>query len=443
VNLRKILNLAWYSLYVTYTDRSLILIMIATPLALATIIGSAFSGFLSGGNAPIRDIPVAVVNLDQGITANGAVVNNGRIFLDLLIPPASSTTEDSTLLELTDAVKMDEPDAARAAVDAGTYAAAIIIPADFSEKITYTQGHPSIEPAAVQVYGSSASPTYAEIIHSIAERIVNQIAAGNITIAATMNTFVQRAQSDPVFGAQFGLSVLSGGFQPDFSPAFNPTSNPLSIEQQSVTGQVVGFNPLVVFGSAQAIFFMLFTAMSSANSLLEEKRDGTLQRLLASPTPRYVILAGKTIGILAKCAVQLLLLFVSLTIVGSGMSGQIEFIWGTNLLAILVVILGAALAGSGLGILVMSLVRSIEQGNVIGSVISITMGVVGGAMFNVQGIAFLRPISRLSIVYWGTDAFSKLSTGQTDIMTNVLVLVLLGAIMFAAGLIIFNRRLEV
>src|SRR5262245_12754093 len=139
MNFRKVLTIAWRNLYVTYTDRNLILIMIATPLALATIIGLAFSGFISGGNdVPIRNIPVAVVNLDQGVTANGTTVNNGQILVDLLMPPPDAATSDTALTDLTNAVRLDDPDAARAGVDDGTYAAAIIIPSDFSQKVTYT-----------------------------------------------------------------------------------------------------------------------------------------------------------------------------------------------------------------------------------------------------------------------------------------------------------------
>ena len=61
--LRKILVLAWRELYATYSDRNLILIMIATPLALATIIGTAFNGFLSGGSAPMVSARAAALDL--------------------------------------------------------------------------------------------------------------------------------------------------------------------------------------------------------------------------------------------------------------------------------------------------------------------------------------------------------------------------------------------
>ena len=316
--LSKIWAITWRELYTTFTDRNLILIMILTPLALATIIGAAFSSFLTPGNdVPVSHIPLAVVNLDQGADANGTTINSGDTFLTVLVPEVHRSND--SLDELFDAVKVDDADAARAGVDNGTYTAAIIVPADFSAKLTYSQSH-SIEPVSVEVYASPASPISATIVRSVTESIVNQIATGNITVEATIETLIARAQSDPAFGLRFAAASATGSFQPDFSAAFTPSTNPVSIEQETVTGSAVGFNPLVVFGSAQAVFFMLFTAMGNANSLLEEKRDGTLQRLLTSPTPRIVILLGKLIGTFVICMVQVTALIIALTIVGSILS---------------------------------------------------------------------------------------------------------------------------
>jgi hypothetical protein len=55
--MRKIWVIAQRELWQSYTDVNLLLIMLVTPLALATIIGLAFSG-INGGNAGISDIPV-------------------------------------------------------------------------------------------------------------------------------------------------------------------------------------------------------------------------------------------------------------------------------------------------------------------------------------------------------------------------------------------------
>ncbi|HVU11642.1 MAG TPA: ABC transporter permease [Phototrophicaceae bacterium] len=440
--LSKIWAITWKEIYTTYTDRNLLLIMLLTPLALATIIGAAFSGFINTSNdVPVSDIPVAVVNLDQGTNANGTTVNNGDTFVSLLVPKDGKPDPSNELQTLTSAVQVADAATARAAVDQGTYAAAIIIPADFSAKLTYSQTH-SIEPVAVEVYASAASPISASIVRTITGEIVNQIATGNITVEATIEALIDRAKSDPAFGLAFAAQGTN--FNPDFAPAFTPGNNPVSINQQTVTGQAATFSPLVVFGSAQAVFFMLFTAMGGATSLLEERRDGTLQRLIVSPTPRIVILLGKLLGTLVNCVVQVTVLVIALTIVGSILGGKIQFIWGSYIGYIALVILAVSIAASGLATLVASLIRTPEQGNLIGGVISLVMGVFGGAFFNTSIFpSFLKAISNLTVTYWGTDAFTKLAQNQTDIGTNLAVLFVMGIVLFVVGLTIFNRRLSV
>ncbi|MEP7291484.1 MAG: ABC transporter permease [Chloroflexota bacterium] len=443
--LSKIWALTYKELYTTFTDRNLILIMIVTPLALATIIGTAFSSFITAGNdVPVRDIPVAVVNLDAGAEANGVAINNGNVFVNLLVPAPDATDLDGNpLYDLTNAVQVADANTARSGVERGDYAAAIIIPQDFSAKLSYSQNHP-IEPVSVEVYGSAANPTSASIVRTITASIANQIATGNITVQATIEALIARAQSDPAFGIQFAAAAASGSFAPDFAPAFTPGENPITIEQQTVTGQAVGFNPLVTFGAGQAVFFMMFTAMGGANSLLEERRDGTLQRLIVSPTPRIIILLGKLLGTFVTCIVQVMLLLIALTMVGSLLSGQVQFIWGSNLLGLAAVIVAVSLAATGLGSVVAALVRTPEQGNVVGGVISLAMGVLGGAFISTDVFPeFIKPLTRLTVNYWGTDAFTRLAQNQNDIGVNLLVLVVMGVVLFGIGLALFNRRLSV
>ena len=440
--LSKIWAITWKELYITFTDRNLIVIMILTPLALATIIGAAFSGFINTSNdVPIRDVPVAIVNLDAGAETNGTIINNGDVFVQVFLPEVHRS--DNPIDDLTNAERLTDADAARAGVDSGQYAAAIIIPVDFSAKLTYRQDH-SIEPVSVEVYASAATPTSASIIRSIAEGIANSIATGNITVEATIEALIERAQSDPAFGLRFAALSASGSFEPDFTAAFTSGASPIAIEQQTVSGQAATFSPLVMFGSAQAIFFMLFTAMGGANSLLEERRDGTLQRMIVSPTPRIVILLGKLLGTFVICVVQVTILIIALTIVGSILAGKPQFIWGNDIPAVALVIVAVALAASGLGTLVASLVRTPAQGDIVGGVISMAMGVFGGAFFGTAAIpAFMKPITQLTVTYWGPDAFTKLAQNQTDIGANLLALTVMGVVLFVIGLAIFNRRLSI
>lgn len=447
--MRKIWTIAWKDLYTTFSDRNLVLIMLAAPLAIATIIGLAF-GNLASGDIPVSDIPVAVVNLDTG----SANVNYGSIFVAALVPnenaesttnalptcesddtAAASTNGSNVLFDLTEAVLLDDPTVAKAGVDDGTYTAAIIVPSDFSQKINYGFNDP-VEATQVEVYVNGGRAISASIIRSVVESIGNQIATGNITVAATLDTIMTQygvarlgqVASDPAFAASLGC-------------AFTPRFNTLSIDQQTVAGQSSsGITALLVmFGSAQAMFFMLFTGQQGVLSIFEERQQWTLQRLVITPTPRLYILLGKIVGTFVSCVLQLVFLFIALTIVGSLMSGQVMFIWGNNLLLIGLVIAAAAAASTGIGIFLAGVARTPEQGAIFAQLLNIGMALLGGAF----GFVPSEALSRFSLIYWGTNAFQKLAANQTDIGLNLVVLLGFFVVLFGIGFWLFNRRLDI
>lgn len=476
LNLRKLWTIAWKDIYIRFTDRNLFLIMIATPLALSTVIGLAF-GELGDDPAPIRDIPVAIVNHDQG---NSSGVNYGQSFvLALITDPKNETAQIPAqdcglggaavgtgrlmLSDLTEAVAFDlqlaqsiaesgeisisgiNPDdegyleaVARAAVDVGLYRVAIIIPKDFTQKITYTPlSHPTIEGTNVTVYANSGSPISGGIVRAIVEGISNQLLTGNIAVAATFSGMEQ------ILGlGAIGQAAGMLDFNTAFACGFSPSSNSIFLDSQTVTtSEVRNFASIILVsaGSAQAMFFALFTAQAGVFSMHDERRGWTLQRLFISPTQRSIIMAGKLVGVFISVLVQLVLLLIALTLVASLMQGEMVFIWGTHILSIVLVLLSASLAVSGLGMLLAGVLKSAEQAQTIGSVVNIGLAVLGGAF----GFNLPENISQFSLVYWGRNAFDMLAAGQSDIDLNVLVLAAQGIGMFALGLVLFNRYFEI
>lgn len=454
--INKLWAITYKDILATFTDRNVVLIMLVTPLAISTIVALAFGNF-TGGGAPLQNVPVALVNLDSG---DDSGFNAGNVFVSAFIPAEAATGDSAapggceaatnntgegsafSLQDLTNATLLDDPAEARAGVDAGTYAAAIIIPANYSRRMAYTQENPEIDPVPVEVYGDSARTISPQIIRSITESIANQLLTGQIAVAATVDTLVNRAQENPGFGLTFLAANASGQFQPDFACAFTPAFNSVNIDQQAVGGAQTGFNPLVLIGSAQAVFFALFTANGGATSIMEERREGTLQRLVISPTPRIVILSGKALGVLAVVLVQLLLLFAALSLI-SGFLYDDFAIWGSDWLSIALMLLFTALAASGVGMLTAAVAGSPEMANTIGSIVALFMGVLGGAFFTVDAIPLLQPLTRLSIVRWGSEGFSKLAQGNTDILVNLVFLALIGGALFGIGLLLFTRRQDI
>ncbi|NDJ55390.1 MAG: ABC transporter permease [Chloroflexi bacterium] len=454
--MQKIWTIAWREIYTTFTDRNLLILMIVTPLALATIIGLGLGGLAENPDVAIQDIPLALVNLDQ---PNSQGVTFGDVYVDIIIPGGSdeggedfvanceatggadaAAQQSANLEQLLEPVELDDPEEARALVRDGTYAAAIIIPEDFSAHFGEDFGS-SDESVAVEVFASSAAPISGQIVRAVAEGITNQILTGQISISATFGALDSTFADQPELGAVSGQAMQSDeDFAPDFSCAFDPAFTPLSIERQAVTGDAVSFNPLVYFGAANAVFFMMFTAQAGANSILQERRQGTIQRLIVTPTPRFSVLFGKLLGTLTNCFLQLIVLMLALTLVGSLIAGQLQFIWGRNILIIALVVIAASLAAGGLGTLLTSFARTPEQAGTIGSAVIILMAALSGSFFPVEALAALQPLPQLTLNYWAIDAFNRLSIGRTDVWLNMFILIALGAAMFSVGLFIFNRR---
>jgi len=426
--IRKIWTIASKDIIASYTDRNLILIMLITPLAISSIIALAFSGI--GGGGGIEDITVALVNLDAG--DDEGQFNGGQIFVDALIRPADASQEEidaNPLFTLTDTTLLTDPDEARAGVEDGTYTAAVIIPEDFSESIDYSATDTTFEPVEIEVYGDSGRAIRASIVRSVIASIANQITTGQIAIAATVETQ--------------GAGLFTGSAQPDFSLAYADGLSAVGVEQQSPEGDSQPLALLVIFGSAQAAFFALFTANGGAANVLEERRNGTLQRLLISPTPRWAVLLAKLIAVLAIVVLQLVLLFLAFNLVNGLLEGEFRSIWGTDWLAIAALVLATALAVSGVGMIPAAVAKTSEQAQLMGGIIALLMGTVGGAFFQLPDGAITNLVGAISVVRWGSEGFTTLAEGSGSVLPHITVLVAIGAILFALSLVLFNRRQDI
>jgi ABC-type transport system involved in multi-copper enzyme maturation permease subunit len=475
--MNKIWVIAFKEIRTRFTDRNLLLIMLAAPLAISTIIGLAFGG-LGGSTSPIRDIPVAVVNNDQpgasgtsfgamlaGLLVGGELPAGTSASLTACPQNAANPSEGSneggmTLSELIQGTSFDEAvvrglvadkkidppagvigspeyldSAARAAIDKGLYTAAVIIPADFSAALTsLADPRQDLATTQISVYGNAGQSLAAGIVRSVVDSIAAQMISGNIAIGATMKEI---AIEQPEALA----SASTQDFSKLFICAFVPGNDLIQLADKPVQAAPTSLagTLLVTFGSAQALFFALFTGQFGILSMYEERQNGTLQRILVSPTPRWAFLGGKLIGVLVSVLFQLLALVVALTLVGSLIEGHLTFIWGTDLAKLGLVLLAVASAVSGLGMLLAGVLKGIEQANIVGSVLNIALGVLGGAF----GFQLPRSVAQYSLIYWARDAFDTLAAGRGDISMNILVLFAEGALMFAIGLFLFNRKFEV
>lgn len=453
--------IAQKDIYTVFTDRSLLLIMFVTPLILSTIIGLAFGGIGgAGGDLPVTNL--ALVNQDEGAELNGTQLKYGDIFVNvfapsadaslptgsackLLTPDPNNASADTGTFDITKLIKTtryDTPEAARAAVDAGEQQVALIIPSDLTQTLQISAVSTSLGQTQVEIYGSPAYPVSVSIVQSIAGSISSQIANGSVTIAATIQALIQRAQNDPIFGLRWTTEQATGAFQPDFGCGFIPDLSIVSIQREALNAaqtQSAFAQILIAIGSGQAVFFALFTAQFGLLSIYDEQKQGTLARIMAAPVPRSSILVGKLVGNFFSVLLQVLILLMALTVIVSVVEGQPQFIWGSNLPLVVLTTVVIAISVAGVGVFIVGIARTAEQARIMGPIVNSTLAALGG----VFGFSLPLFVSQFSPIYWATNAFSKLAQGNPDIGLNLIVLLVQGSLMFIIGTWLFSRRIDI
>ena len=312
-------------------DRSAILLAIVVPLALAAI----FSVLFGPASTP-RPFDYAVVDQDGGPIVEAFT---GEV-LDFL------ESEEIVSVEA-----MDEEEA-RQAVSDGDLDAAFVFPAGFSEAVQ------SERPVEVEVVGSVDSPTGTDVARSIARSYVADLNAARVAVAAVAHQQAGTSEEE--------LSAIAE--QVATAPP------PIALRDVSASAKVL--DTKTYFAAGMAVFFLLFTVQFGVSSLIEERSDGTLARLLAAPVRRTSILAGKLLT-------SIVLGVVSLTVLVVGTTLLLGAKWGDPL-GVALLILAGVLAGTGITSLVASFARTPEQAGSWQAVVAVTLGLLGGAFFPIQ-----------------------------------------------------------
>jgi len=159
---------------------------------------------------------------------------------------------------------------------------------------------------------------------------------------------------------------------------------------------------------AWALFGMFFIVVPLGGSLVTERREGILARLMTMPVPRLTLLLGKLGAYVLICLVQ----FIFVWLVGKTLLpllGTATLELGPAVPAVALVALCSALAASGFGVLLGTLARTQEQVTTLGPVSVVIAAALGGIMVPVFAMPHvMQTVSRYSPLAWGHDAFMAL-----------------------------------
>ncbi|MDD4156856.1 MAG: ABC transporter permease [Candidatus Cloacimonetes bacterium] len=243
----------------------------------------------------------------------------------------------------------------------------------------------------------------------------------------------------PIPGKEMDFdSYMKVGFNStskDSSNAFN-LSESVNIETVAQVGEEVENQMFAQYVAGMAVMFLLFSLNAVASSLLEEKKTGTLKRILISPTKAIEVILGKMLFCIILGTLQLIVLFIF---------GYLVFDLNIfrDMFSLLVVILATAMASTSIGMFLATICKTERQVSSLSTLIVLSMSALGGSMVP----SFIMPLSiqtigKFTLNHWAMKGFTDIFWRQLsfmNILPSVIILILIFLVFTGLSLFFYNK----
>jgi ABC-2 type transport system permease protein len=410
--MKKILIIGWKDFTVIWRDRAALILMLAAPFVLTLGLGFV-SGRFSGETSGLSDIPVVLVNQDQGAL--------GQSLLDVFASP--------DLAGLVLSSTLSDPAAAREQVEADQAAAAIIIPAGFSAGFIRDAAGRTGPALPLEVYSNPARTVSASVVRAIVDDFVSRVETGTVGGEVAIRQLLEHGLL-----TQQELAASAGAIAARAAAAHNNAPLLSLARTDSGSSPAPDFDILAVFAPGMAMMFLMYTVSHGGRNLLAERTEGTLPRLLTTPTSAAQVLGGKVFGIFLTGAAQ-----VGILVLASSLMFQLR--WG-DAWGVAALVLAVAAAATGWGILLAAIARTPAQAVSIGSALMLLFGILGGLFIPFSALpGWMKVVGRMSPNAWGSEAFAALARGGTltTIAPGLAALMVMAAALFMIAVLVFRR----
>ncbi len=389
-------------------DRGLLAVLFLLPI----LLGSLFAGLnlmlANEEGEPNILLDVVLVNEDPGIFGSEVAKSIQSI--------------DQLSIKYSDSVSSAEQSVAE-----GEVAAAIIIPADFSEKID------SYNPTEIEVI---IDPAQAETA-SIVTGIMNHVAA-EVTIWGEIQYGIRTIMSESGLLAGASAEELRGLEAQNLGVIMTQLNelrrNPaIAVISENLEGIAVESGItlcLTYLFPAFTVMFIFFIVGAESASLLQEREAGTLRRLLAAPLPRWTIITGKMLAYGLLVCTQVVILFTL---------GYLAFdiSLGRDPFALVVITLVVAFVAVSMGMVVAAFARTAKQADNVGMILAFVFAGIGGAfptwppMFRSEGfIGILSKFTPHAHALEGYYSVMAENASLIQILPQLGFLLLMGLVFF-------------
>ena len=397
--MKKIFAIAWKDAIVRFASSSELLFFIILPLVFTFLLAG---GTPSGGNTNNRT-RLAVVDLA-----------NNSISQELIAELDRSTAAYPDVLTL---------DEAEAEFDARRVDAVLIIPAGLDIE-SIQDGTAELE--FRQQPNNMDASIAKRAVQTAIRRVSSTVSAAEMALdeAKLRGTFESAEDEQTYFDDALKLAE---SMQED-------TPERVTVIEGS-TLEEVDYDPRANSSAGQLVTWVFIPLFGISALFAYERQQGTLRRLLTTPTSKAIFLLGTISGQVLMALIQMTLLILV------GMFA-LDLNWGRDPLALFVVMTSAALAAGAIGTAMGTFVKTEGQASGLSIMAGMVMALLGGCWYplelfptTVQNIVKVLPTT------WAMQGLIDLvlrNGGLTDILLESGVLLGFAAAFFTVGVMRFR-----
>lgn len=168
-----------------------------------------------------------------------------------------------------------------------------------------------------------------------------------------------------------------------------------------------GFNYVQFMFPGIIVMAVLFTAISSAISVVWDREFGFLKEVLVAPVPRWAVVVGKALGGSTTAMLQGTLMLIFAPLVGVRLTIL-------SVLELLPTMLLTAFALSTFGLVVAARLKTMEGFQMIMNFLLMPMFFLSGALFPLTNLpSWLEVLTHLNPVSYGVDAIRQIVLAQS------------------------------
>lgn len=307
----------------------------------------------------------------------------------------------------------------------GNLDAYLVIPADFNTE-TLLNGSLSVQ------FFQQPNRTSSQTIYRALRLALTKLTSSQAKLRSVMQTYQTLHPEVSAAELENLTDQLSSEIQLEIANA--PSRLTESVSQK---GDEVIYDPVTSSSAGQLITWVFIPLVGLSGAMAYERQQGTLKRLLTTPTSRLTYFSATILGqvLISLAQVFLLMIFGALVLKAP---------WLDRPLPTFLLLLAFALASAGLGAFLGSLVNTESQASGISSSIGMIFALLSGAWFPIELFPkVMQNTAKIFPTYWGMQGLKDILISNkpiAEILPSVGILLGFAVLFLSLGLIFFKTE---